>query len=69
MENNVKQQLNVCQEVAIQKDMILNSLSLSEKILQVLRGSMHIYLYIESSSLVPKHLFYIYLLTLNIASN
>lgn len=40
MENNVKQQLNVCQEVAIQKDMILNSLSLSEKILQVLRGSM-----------------------------
>lgn len=38
MENNIKEELNICQETARQRDMIMNSLSLSEKILQVLRG-------------------------------
>lgn len=39
MENNIKEELNVSQEVSRQRDMIMNSLSLSEKILQVLRGT------------------------------
>lgn len=38
MENNVKEELNICQESTRQRDMIMNSLGLSEKILQVLRG-------------------------------
>lgn len=39
MENNVRENFNVCQELARQRDMILNILSLSEKILQILRGA------------------------------
>ena len=38
MENNIKEELNICQETIRQKDMIMNALSLSEKILQALRG-------------------------------
>lgn len=39
MENNVRENFNVCQELARQRDMILNVLSLSEKILQTIRGN------------------------------
>lgn len=39
METNMKEEFNICQETARQRDMIMNSLSLSEKILQILRGT------------------------------
>ncbi len=38
--NEAKEEFNVCVETAKQRDMILNALSLSEKILKALRGEM-----------------------------
>jgi len=40
MENNLKEEFNVCLETKRQQDMIVNALSLSDKVLQVLRGAM-----------------------------
>lgn len=39
MENNIKEEINLTQEIKRQQEVIYTTLSISEKVLQVLRGA------------------------------